>query len=117
MADKDHSSAMNNAQASVRMEGFEATPEMRERCQCVLNGKITTTDALMQLLSERERQNLREALASTRMEGFAVTKQTEEDCIRLLAKEISTADLVKEIISRSRDLESDAYMNQHGGTL
>ena len=100
MADKDHSSAMNNAEASVRMEGFEVTPEMRDQCQRVLDGKTTTTDALVQLLSEREQQNLRNALVSTRMEGFEVTEQMVKDCVRLMRGEVSVEDIVAEILSR-----------------
>ena len=84
MADKDHSSAMKNAEASVRMEGLKVTSEMRAQCQRVLDGESTTTDALMQLLSEREQLNLRNAVASTRMEGFEVTEQMVRTCIRLM---------------------------------
>ena len=87
MANKDHSSAMKNAEASVRPEGFEVTPKMREQCRRVLGGDSSTVDALKQLLSEHEYQNLRDALASTRMEGYEVTEQTEIDCVRLLSKE------------------------------
>lgn len=64
MVDKKHPSAMKNAEASVRMECFERTPELRNQCERVLDGKTTAANALMQLLSERERQNLRNALAS-----------------------------------------------------
>ena len=39
MVDKKHPSAMKNAEASVRMEGFERTPEMRNQCECVLDGE------------------------------------------------------------------------------
>ena len=45
MADKDYSSVTNNAEASVRMEGFEVTPEMREQCQRVRDSEITIADA------------------------------------------------------------------------
>ena len=101
MAHKDYSSAMKNAEASVCMEGFVVTQEMREQCQRVLNGETTTVDALMQFLNERERQNLRNALASTSMEGFEVTEQTAKDCIRLMCGDISVADLVREIQGRT----------------
>ena len=100
MANKDHSSAMKNAEASVRTEGFEVTPKMQEQCQRVLDGELTTANAPMQLLSERERQSLRNALASTRMEGFDVNEQTVKDCLRLINKEVSATDLVNEILKR-----------------
>ena len=100
MAHKDHSSAMNTAEASVRMEGFEVTPEMRDQFQRVLDGKTTTTDALVQLLSERERQGLRNALTSTRMEGFEVTEQMVKDCVSLMRGEVSVEELVDTIVKR-----------------
>ncbi len=102
MADKDYSSVTNNAEASVRMEGFEVTPEMREQCQRVRDSEITTADALMQLLSERERQNLRNALSSTRMEGFEVTEQMVKDCVRLMYGDVSAEDIVAEIVKRPK---------------
>ena len=100
MAHKDHSSAMNNAEASVRMEGFVVTPEMRDQCQRVLDGESTTADALMQVLSEREQQGLRNALASTRMEGFEVTEQMVKDCVRLMRGEVSVEEIIEEILNR-----------------
>ena len=100
MAHKDHSSAMNNAEASVRMEGFEVTPEMRDQCQRVLDDETTTADALVQLLSKREQQSLRNALASTRMEGFEVTEQMVKDCVWLMRGEVSVEELVDTIVKR-----------------
>ena len=105
MADKDHSSAMNNAEASVRMEGFEVTPKMREQCRRVLDDETTTADALVQLLSEREQRSLHNALASTRMEGFEVTEQMVKDCVRLMRGEASVDGLIAEIITRSEQTE------------
>ena len=105
MVDKDHSSAMKNAEASVRMEGCEVTSEMQEQCQCVLDGESTSADVLMQLLSERERQSLRNALASTRMEGFEVTEQMVKDCVRLMRGEVSVEALVAEIAKRPEGTE------------
>lgn len=102
MADKDHSSAMKNAEASVRMEGLKVTSEMQTQCQRVPDGEIITADALMQLLSERERQSLRNALASTRMEGFEVTEQMVKDCVRLMRGEVSVEDVVAEIAKRPK---------------
>ena len=100
MAHKDHSSSMKNAEASVRTEGFEVTPEMRDQCRRVLDCETTTTDALVQLLSERERQGLRNALASIRMEGFEVTEQMVKDCVRLMRGEVSVEELVDTIVKR-----------------
>ena len=37
---------MKNAEASVRMEGRQITPQMRERCQRVLRGEVTTAELL-----------------------------------------------------------------------
>lgn len=105
MADKDHSSAMKNAEASVRMEGLKVISEMQEQCQRVLDGEITTADALMQLLSERERQGLRNALASTRMEGIEVTEQMVKDSVRLMLGEVSVEELVAEIVKRPKHAE------------
>lgn len=100
MAYKNHSSAVNNAEASVRLEGLKVTSEMQEQCQSVLDGELTTADALVQLLSEREQQSLRNALASTRMEGFEITEQMVKDCVRLLSGEATVERIVREIISR-----------------
>ena len=68
--------------------------------QRVLDGKTTTTDALVQLLSERERQGLRNALTSTRMEGFEVTEQMVKDCVSLMRGEVSVEELVDTIVKR-----------------
>lgn len=84
----------------LTMEGFEVTPKMREQCQRVLDGEFTTTDALMQLLSEREQQSLRNALASTRMEGFEVTEQMLKDCVQLMRGEVSIEEIIDEILKR-----------------
>jgi len=100
VSDKNLSSAMRNAEASVRTEGFEVTPEMRDQCRRVLDCETTTTDALVQLLSERERQGLRNALASTRMEGFEVTEQMVKDCVRLMRGEVSVEEIIEEILNR-----------------
>lgn len=100
MADKNHSSAMKNAEASGRMEGLKVTSGLHEQCQRVLDGELTTTDALMQPLSEREKQNLRNALASTRMEGFEVTEQTVEACVKLLSGKATIEQIVSDILSR-----------------
>ncbi len=100
MVDKDHSYAMNNAEAAARMEGFDVTSEMLDQCQCVLDGEITTADALVQLLSEREQRSLHNALASTRMEGIEVTEQMVKDCVRLMRGEVSVEEIIEEILNR-----------------
>lgn len=46
--------AMENAEASVRMEGYHITPKMREQCQRVLSGKITVSQLLKQYKQKRE---------------------------------------------------------------
>lgn len=46
--------AMKNAEASVRMEGYHVTHQMRKACESVLSGKATTADCLKQLLKQRE---------------------------------------------------------------
>ena len=39
--DKRYTVPMKNAEASVRMEGCQVTPQMREQCQRVLRGEVT----------------------------------------------------------------------------
>ena len=41
-SDKRYTLPMKNAEASVRMEGCQVTPQMREQCQRVLRGEETT---------------------------------------------------------------------------
>ena len=53
MANKDYSRAMKNAEASVRMEGYNITPQMREQCRQVLVGKTSTADILRQFTANR----------------------------------------------------------------
>ena len=53
MAKKDYSRAMRNAEASVRMEGYNITPQMREQCKRVLVGKTSTADVLRQFAANR----------------------------------------------------------------
>ena len=59
---------------------------MQEQCRRVLDGELTTTDALIQLPSERERQSLCNAVASTCIEGVEVAKQMVKDCVRQMRK-------------------------------
>ena len=44
--DKRYTVPMKNAEASVRMEGCQVTPQMREHCQRVLRGEVTTAELL-----------------------------------------------------------------------
>ena len=37
---------LKNAEASVRMEGYRVTPQMREQCARVLHGETTTAELL-----------------------------------------------------------------------
>ena len=43
---KRYTVPMKNAEASVRMEGCQVTPQMREQCQRVLRGEVTTAELL-----------------------------------------------------------------------
>ena len=45
-SDKRYAASMKNAEASVRMEGCQVTPQMREQCQRVLRGEVTTAELL-----------------------------------------------------------------------
>ena len=44
--DKRYTLPMKNAEASVRMEGCQVTPQMREQCQRALRGEVTTAELL-----------------------------------------------------------------------
>ena len=39
-SDKRYTVSMKNAEASVRMEGCQVTPQMREQCQRALRGEV-----------------------------------------------------------------------------
>lgn len=52
--DKRYTLPMKNAEASVRMEGCQVTPQMREQCQRVLRGEVTTAELLRRLQTSRE---------------------------------------------------------------
>ena len=45
--EKDYTISMENAEASVCMEGYTVTPEMREQCERVLWGEATGTTWLV----------------------------------------------------------------------
>lgn len=46
MVQREHAVSMKNAEASVRMEGCNITPQMRRQCEQVLRGKTTTAACL-----------------------------------------------------------------------
>ena len=50
---KDYTVSMKNAEASVRMEGYAATPKMRQQCKQVLSGKTTTAECLKLLTAAK----------------------------------------------------------------
>lgn len=43
---KDYTVSMKNAEASICMEGYRVTPQMREQCARVLHGETTTAELL-----------------------------------------------------------------------
>ena len=43
---KDYTVSMKNAEASVRMEGYRVTSEMKTQCERVLRGETTTAEVL-----------------------------------------------------------------------
>ena len=49
----NQSMSMKNAEASVRMEGYEVTPQMREHCEQVLSGKATAAEVLKQFTASK----------------------------------------------------------------
>ncbi|MDI9239445.1 antitoxin VbhA family protein [Lysobacter sp. LF1] len=49
--------AMAMAMASVEMEGFTVSGEDRELMQRVVNGEISATEAMQQILQEARRAN------------------------------------------------------------
>jgi hypothetical protein len=54
-SDKRYTLPMKNAEASVRMEGCQVTPQMREQCQRVLRGEVTTAELLRRFSKPAER--------------------------------------------------------------
>ena len=43
---KDYTVSMKNAEASVRMDGYRVTSDMRTQCERVLRGETTTAEVL-----------------------------------------------------------------------
>ena len=62
--DKRYTLPMKNAEASVRMEGCQVTPQMREQCQRVLRGEVTTAELLRRRAARRNGQSKRGRLRS-----------------------------------------------------
>ncbi len=54
-SDKQYTVPMKNAGASVRMEGYHVTSQMREQCQRVLRGEATTAELLRRFAKPAER--------------------------------------------------------------
>ena len=54
-SDKRYTVSMKNAEASVRMEGCQVTPQMREQCQRALLGEVTTAELLRRFSKPAER--------------------------------------------------------------
>ena len=46
---------MKNAEASVRMEGYQVTPQIREQCQRVLRGEVATAELLRHFSNRSQR--------------------------------------------------------------
>ena len=89
---------MRNAEASLKMEGLDVTPKMRERCAEVLDGKATTEECLRQIAAKD--RAVKEALASARIEGLEVTERTERYVTRILSGEATAEDVVREMLDR-----------------
>ena len=54
-SDNRYTMPMKNAEASVRMEGCQVTPQMREQCRRVLRGEVTTAELLQHFSKPAER--------------------------------------------------------------
>ena len=55
--EKYYTVSMENAEASVRMEGYTVTPEMREQCKRVLRGEATMEECLKGFLKSRQKDD------------------------------------------------------------
>lgn len=56
--DKRYTVPMKNAEASVRMEDCQVTPQMREQCQRVLRGEVTTAELLRHFANQPRGDNM-----------------------------------------------------------
>lgn len=98
MASDKHAEPMRNAESSLKMEGLIVTPEMRECCVEVLEGRATTEECLRKIAAKD--RAVRDALASARIEGLEVTEQTERDVARILSGEATAEEVSREILRR-----------------
>ena len=53
--DKRYTHPIKTTEASVRMEGCQVTPQMREQCQRALRGEVTTAELLRRFSKPAER--------------------------------------------------------------
>lgn len=51
MADKDHCAAMKNAEASVRMEGFDVTEQTEKDCVRLISGEVSVADLVKGIMA------------------------------------------------------------------
>lgn len=47
--------SMRNSEASVRMEGYDITLQMRKQCEQVLRGELSTEECLKRFAAERSK--------------------------------------------------------------
>lgn len=47
--------SMRNSEASVRMEGYDITPQMRKQCEQVLRGEFSTEECLKRFAADRSK--------------------------------------------------------------
>lgn len=47
--------SMRNSEASVRMEGYDITPQMRKQCERVLRGELSTEECLIRFAANRSK--------------------------------------------------------------
>jgi hypothetical protein len=78
------------------MEGLIVTPEMRERCVEVLEGRATIEECLRQIAAKD--RAVKDALTSARLEGLEVNEQTEWDVARILSGEATAEEVAREIL-------------------
>lgn len=55
-ANANHERAMDNARASITMEGYEITPLMNDLCKQVLEGKITLSESVSILRKSQKQE-------------------------------------------------------------
>ena len=50
-----HMMSMRNSEASVRMEGYEITPQLRKQCEQVLRGELSTEECLKRFAADQSK--------------------------------------------------------------